>query len=197
MIIGLCGVRRSGKDTVGAYLVKQHGYERRAFADPLKKSVANLFDIPFSEVDKLKVDPHTAIELTLPTESALHEARKIRMLFFEFLQRYGTEAHRDVPEMGENFWVDLTLPVQGYYVNRNLVVTDVRFANEAARIEQLGGIVVQVKRPGTDNNDPHRSEQLEGIEPHYILYNDRDLDELYTDVEAMLQVFTDPQFSDV
>ena len=54
MILGLNGLKGSGKDTVGAHLIKEHGFERRSFADPLKKSVAALLDIPYHEIDKWK-----------------------------------------------------------------------------------------------------------------------------------------------
>ena len=37
MIVGLSGWAGSGKDTVGAILVRRYGYERRAFADALKE----------------------------------------------------------------------------------------------------------------------------------------------------------------
>lgn len=191
MIIGLCGFRGSGKDTVGAYLIKQHGYERRAFADPLKKSIANLFGIPFSEVDRMKSDESYRVTISIGYEHSIQTVTpNVNLSWREFLQRYGTEAHRDVPEMGNDFWVDLTLPHNGYYINRDIVVTDVRFENEARRIEYLGGIIVQVKRPGIDNKDPHSSEKLEGLTPHFIIFNDGGLDELYENTERMLGRFS-------
>ena len=36
MIIGLCGVMGSGKDTVADYLVNFHGWRRESFANSLK-----------------------------------------------------------------------------------------------------------------------------------------------------------------
>lgn len=185
MLIGLCGYKGSGKDTAAAYLVKNHGYERRAFADPLKKHVAALFGINFHEVDKLKNDPNAVVELTIPSGNALAEDRRIRMLFREFLQRDGTEAHRDVPEMGTDFWVDLTLPMQGYYVDRNIVVSDVRFENEARRIRYLRGVVVEVVKSGLVSKDQHRSEQI-NFEPDYEIFNNGTIEDLYTGIEALL-----------
>ena len=43
MIIGLCGVMGSGKDTVADYLVNFHGWRRESFANSLKDGVANIF----------------------------------------------------------------------------------------------------------------------------------------------------------
>lgn len=44
MIIGICGLSGSGKDTVGAFLRKGYGFESIAFADPMKRFCAELFD---------------------------------------------------------------------------------------------------------------------------------------------------------
>lgn len=181
MIIALCGLKHSGKDTVAAYLVKNHGYERRAFADPVKKSIAGLFDIPFALVDKLKNDPNCIVSVD---DGKQHHD----MTFRQFIQRFATEAHRDLPEMGDDFWVDLTLPVQGFYEGRSLVVTDLRFKSEARRIKQLDGMIVEVHREGIDNQDPHRSEQeFRYLEVDYTIYNNGSIDDLYVGAELMLE----------
>lgn len=43
MIIVLCGVRGSGKDTIGDILVRDHGFQKEAFANPLKAMVKHAF----------------------------------------------------------------------------------------------------------------------------------------------------------
>ena len=35
-ILGICGKKRSGKDTAGEYLIQKYGYVRYAFGDPVK-----------------------------------------------------------------------------------------------------------------------------------------------------------------
>ena len=35
-ILGICGKKRSGKDTAGEYLIENYGYVRYAFGDPVK-----------------------------------------------------------------------------------------------------------------------------------------------------------------
>lgn len=44
MILGLCGLAGAGKDTVADFLVKDHGFVKVAFADPLKRICKEVFD---------------------------------------------------------------------------------------------------------------------------------------------------------
>lgn len=181
MIIGLVGKRTAGKDTVGAYLVKEYSFERKAFADPLKRSVAALFDIPFSEIDRLKSDEYGTVVSIAHT----HEDEIKIYSFVEFLQRYGTESHRGV--FGNSFWIDQTLPMGGFYTGRKIVITDCRFKNEAERIQTLGGIIIRINRPGLDDKDRHSSEtEQDEIKPDWIIVNDSDLQNLYTEIEMVL-----------
>ena len=43
MLVGLSGLKGSGKDTCADYLVKNHGFIKVAFADPLKDALKVLF----------------------------------------------------------------------------------------------------------------------------------------------------------
>jgi len=178
MIIGLTGAAGSGKDTVGAFLIKEYKFERRAFADPLKRSVAALFDIPFSQVDELK---NTGATVQL---SDIKAGQRGTFTWREFLQRYGTEAHRDIFE--QDFWLDATLPVGPFYGGRAIVVTDVRFANEVERIKMLGGHVIRISRPPFERL-PHRSEQeLLLMQVDYDIVNDGTIEELYEKVDEVI-----------
>jgi Deoxynucleotide monophosphate kinase len=160
MIVGLTGRKGHGKDTAAAELVWRNGWTRLAFADALKESAAALFDVPVETWDVLKNNPHALVSLTAPAYGSSMTVR-------EFLQRYGTEAHREV--FGDSFWLDVIekqlaasrssrLHSAGW---PNIVVTDVRFDNEAALIRKYGGIVVEVYRPQVvDAGDTHASEQI-------------------------------------
>jgi hypothetical protein len=184
MIIGLSGIKGSGKDTVGAYLLKEHGFERKAFADPLKKSIAALFDIPFKDVDTLKIDNEAKVEVTTSLGLGLHSGLSFR----EFLQRYGTEAHREI--FGFDFWLDQTLPMGGYYPGRAIVVTDVRFRNEAERVRALGGINWLVLRETVrpeETTPQHSSEVCDYLDLiDHGIDNNGTIDELGEKIETHL-----------
>lgn len=189
MIIGLSGLKGSGKDTVAAHLVKEHGFERRAFADPLKRSCGALLDIPFHEIERYKNDETVTITLSGPSRGDNVPKEVKSFTFRQFLQRYGTEAHRDIPEFGTNIWLDQTLPVQGYYEGRNIVVSDVRFPNEAKRVHELKGIVVVIHRMAVATEKPeHRSEQLAGLYENHTIFNNGDIADLCQAVDLLLDL---------
>jgi hypothetical protein len=189
MIIGLNGLKNCGKDTVAAYLIKEHGFERRALADPLKRSVAALFDIPFNKVDELKNDPDAVV--ALHDEDGADPWRK--MTFREFLQRFGKEASMDV--WGEDCWNDLTLE-QRTYPGRNIVVTDVRFEANAKRVLDCGGYVIEVIRPEVDEKDPHSGEQpLPRHLVSLVLDNSGTIEDLYRNMENALSYLGEKSYT--
>lgn len=191
MILGLCGLKQSGKDTAAAYLMKTHGFERRAFADPLKRSLAVMLGIPFNEIDQLKVNDKISIAVGRLSESNYLQPHYKPLTFRELMQRYGTESHRDI--FGEDFWVDRTLPNDPpRYIGRNVVITDCRFRNEADRIWGLGGKIVKITRPLIDKDrtgqadpDLHPSEVLT-FAPNVEIVNNGTLDHFYQLIEDTL-----------
>lgn len=160
MIIGLSGYKGSGKDTVGKYLVDNYHFERKAFADKIKEATAALFDIDPKVIEFFKNDPKRCVGVFAESGFNMggwvpnHGVKPIT--FRHFLQRLGTEVGREV--FGKDFWVDQVLPLD-YLPYENLVITDVRFENEAKRIYNLDGVVWQINRPGL-RPDGHTSENL-------------------------------------
>lgn len=172
MIVGLTGKKGAGKDMIGSYLIEQHGFVRVSFADALKESVAALFDIPVEQLETWKNDPHAIVSIGIAVEEGWMVGGRT-MTVRQFLQRYGTEAHREV--FGDGFWLDVArqriaeLHAQGH---QRLVFTDVRFDNEAELIRTLGGQVVRIWRPEAEvSDDSHASEQLPQAD--YAIVNDR------------------------
>jgi hypothetical protein len=162
VIIGLTGRKGHGKDTLARELVVRDEFVRLAFAAALKESAAALFDVPVETWDTLKNDPDAYVELA-GTAGLIESRITVR----EFLQRYGTEAHRDV--FGDDFWIDvMRLKIASHMTTGEaisatggIVVTDVRFENEAKLIRDLGGLVIEVYRPQVvDSGDTHASEDI-------------------------------------
>jgi hypothetical protein len=141
--IGISGYARSGKDTV-ASIFQDWGYNRTAFADPIRKAV---YALNPQIHDGLRVQD---VVDQLGWERAKVEYKEIRTL----LQHMGTEAGREL--YGEQFWIDRTL--DAIPDDTDVVITDVRFPNEADAIRELGGEVWRINRPGTGPVNDHISE---------------------------------------
>ena len=186
-IIGLNGRLGSGKDTVGAYLVERHGFERLSFADKLKESAAALLDVPTALLETYKNDDRATLILSIPdTVGALPPLDLLAIRTFtvrEYLQRYGTESHRDV--FGESFWTDQVL--HDLDPNNKYVITDVRFDNELRAVRACGGEVWRVLRFTGQVQHEHRSE----AEPDYDLIdayldNDGSFEHLFGQVDDLI-----------
>lgn len=150
MLIGLSGYARAGKDSVGEFLVKEHGYVRYAFADALRGVVYALNPLVYVEYKQdLRVQD---IVDDLGWDQAKVEVAEIRRL----LQAMGTEAGRRI--LGEDVWVDAVFKQAKERGDTNVVITDVRFPNEAQRVKAEGGFVVRINRPGVAPVNDHPSE---------------------------------------
>lgn len=151
MIVGISGYKGSGKDTFADLLVKNYEYQKLSFAAKLKESASKLLNVDQILFEDWKNDKDVVV-----TISKFHKTvnRSKPITFREFLQRYGTEAHRDV--FGEDFWVNEAL--KGVATG-NYVLPDCRFENEAKRIKSLDGVIVRINRY-EQTDDGHASEQL-------------------------------------
>lgn len=173
MIIGLSGYAQSGKDTIGSFLVKEHGFVRFAFADALKEVVYRLNPIVQTEInvddlgEYVSQDRVRDIVDTYGWEMAKRVSEVRRLL-----QVMGTEAGRQV--LGENIWVDTVLNQVG---DQDAVITDCRFPNEAQAVKDRGGFVVRVMRDGVDAVNAHPSETSLDNWPFDMMFrNDAPLD---------------------
>lgn len=180
MLIGLAGCKGVGKSTAAEWLWSDYGYVNMAFADKLKDAVANLWGIDREWVDLLK-DDLCWVELRTPLSA---EAKTIS--WREFLQRFGTEMGRGT--FDKDFWVDQwSHAYDAIYENdykTKVVVTDVRFLNEAVRIHYYGGCIIEIQRPGHEPDGHASEEPLPRDIIDAVVVNDRDLGTFYQRVLA-------------
>lgn len=154
MLIGLNGKKQAGKDTVYERILHLYGpgteadqaVERVSFADKLYESAAAALGVDVEFLRRWKSDPGAGMTLVVPSgDPTPYGDTVVRagcLTFREFLQNYGTEAHREV--FGQDFW---TNAVDLSHDGRIVVVTDVRFPNEAEAVFNAGGRVVKVVGP--------------------------------------------------
>lgn len=170
IVIGVMGLKGSGKSVVARYLSREHGFSRRPFAFYLK-AMLHAIGIPTDILDGSIEDKAKPLAC-LNGHTARHA-----------MQTLGTEWGRKC--MGENFWVDIwktNMPNYGY-----IVVDDVRFPNEVQAIHDLGGVIVKVVRPGlTLPKDAHASEQIDDLPWDFLFTNDGTIAELEMKAQMLI-----------
>ena len=186
MIIGICGLIGSGKGTVADILVEQHNYEKLSFADKLKDGVSSVFgwDRQMLEGDTDASRKWREEEDKFWTEET-GETVTPRLI----LQLFGTDCMRN--GFYDGIWVSLVKQELLKNKDKNYVIPDVRFENEAKMIRSLGGRICQVRRGpdplwfrlykdlGQEPTDVHKSEWAwANVQMDYILANDGTPDDL-------------------
>lgn len=169
--IGLTGYAGAGKDEAARALLGI-GYERRAFADPLRACVLTLdpvIGLPGGTFERLSIVVEA--EGWDAAKRAYPEVRRL-------LQVFGTEVVR--AHFGSSAWIDIArgtmLPGVDY------VFTDCRFPNEVEMIHQAGGVVLGIMRPGVSPVNAHASDDIGALHVDHVVANDGSIDELHARV---------------
>ena len=134
-IVGFTGKAGAGKDTAADYLKGYHGYEKHAFAGPLKRAVSVLFGIDLLTLN----DP---IMKEVPDKVWRRTPRYL-------MQWLGTDALRK--EITDDFFVISMARAIDDSLSNLIVISDVRFDDEARFVKKMGGTVIRIERPGYDN----------------------------------------------
>jgi hypothetical protein len=187
LLIGLSGKAGSGKSTVGDYLAGAHGYAQFAFAGALKEVVQTAFHFTDEQMvfGKEVVDPRCG--------------KSPRWC----LQHFGSAFRAVWPEV----WIwNLRWEILGFLAENGqhpIVVTDLRFRDEAAALKAMGAVLVRLRRDKVhrqENNKDHRLEACAtGIPGHvsevdldgwegwdFRIVNNDSLTDLAAEIERML-----------
>jgi len=141
MIIGICGLIGSGKDTIADYLQNIHQFRRESFAHALKDAVAQVFGwdrellegrTKESRAWREQVDPWWSERLKMPNLTPRY-----------VLQVWGTEVARK--SFHDDLWI-AALENKLRKTTDDVVISDCRFPNEIKSIRSAGGIVIRVVR---------------------------------------------------
>ena len=168
ILVGLTGRAGSGKDTVADWFVKHHKFKKMSFAQPIKAALSAL-DMPEPADRERKEQPIPGFSFT----------------WREAAQKLGTEWGRS---LDENLWVKL-VQKRLHIAMSNVVISDVRFENEAAMIREMGGTIlhIQGRQASLGANAVHTSEA--GIELHpedIVIDNSGSIEELYEQLMELM-----------
>lgn len=152
MLLGLCGYAGVGKDTAAEVLLEELGFQRIAFADPIKAALLAL--------DPLVPDKDGSNHVHLSEFSAdrdwaeVKEYPEVRRL----MQIMGTEVGRNL--FDSDLWVRIAeRKLQSVMSVGDAVITDVRFPNEARLVKRHGGLLIRIERPEFGPVNEHVSDR--------------------------------------
>ena len=162
MVIGLAGYKGCGKDAIASWLVKQHGFTKLAFADPLREIMHQMNPIVGDFARNPPMRYRDAVGIY-----GYDEAKRLYPEMRRLMQELGATA-RDV--IDPYVWIDV---LEKHLPPGPVVITDVRYPNEANMIQDIGGVVFRVLRPGTAP-DGHSSE-AQDFPVGFVVLNDESI----------------------
>lgn len=167
LVIGLTGKAQSGKTTFSDYLYSKLGKDCSAltsFAEPIKEM---LKIIGVEDVDAYKTKNHPILGIT----------SRIMM------QSLGTEWGRNT--VYEDIWVDIA---KSKGVGKEiLIISDVRFENEAKYVRDNGILIHLEGRGGIDTK--HKSESgIDFLLGDFFIRNNKDKERLYSQADSLLNL---------
>lgn len=139
MIIGISGFEGSGKNTLADVLVKEFGFKQESFAGHLKDVLSSVF-----QWDREMLEGATLQSRESRTKTDVWWSEKLGYDVNpkDMMRTIGTDLFRN--HFNEDVWV---YSLERKLSNcKNIVLSDVRFANEAKMVKRLGGILIRVKR---------------------------------------------------
>ena len=155
-LIGIAGRKGSGKDTVARLIQKQHPEMiTRSYAAPMKEACNIIFGWSPMNMENLQ------FKETVDPEFGVNPRRA--------LQTLGTEWGRDL--IHPDLWV---LSMRKFILasEKPVIVTDVRFENEAQLIRALGGKLIHIETDINLLKDAHISERpIRKQDEDWVLHN--------------------------
>ena len=199
MIVGVCGLIGSGKDTIADYLVNIHQFRRDSFAASLKDAVSAVFGWDRDMLEGRTRSSREWREQIDPWWS--HRLQILSLTPRWVLQNWGTEVLRH--GFHEDIWV-ASLENKLRQKSDDVMISDCRFPNEIQAIRAAGGSVICVTRGdmpewwavAAANPDvmPELYPQVHISEWSWVstgfdrmIFNNGTLDELYVAVNDLVQ----------
>jgi len=180
-LFGIVGEKGAGKDASVEHLQTDRVL-RYAFASPIKAGARALLGLT-----TLQTDDPVAKEVVDPRFDKTPR---------QLLQWLGTDCIRN--QIDPDHWVNRFREwhdeMRALHPRRTIVVTDVRFVNEADAIRALGGSLIRIERPRASPTDAHVSERESSqIVVDHEVVNDSTLEALRDRVDSILDMRQAPE----
>lgn len=179
-IIAVCGLKRSGKDTISDIICEQFGYKKIKIAQGLKDMLKAAFGFTDEQLEtdlKDEIDPNWGVS-----------PRLVMQFMGTNIMQY--EIQKIIPGVGRTFWMKRIIDhyIEGD-INVKYVISDMRFVHEYEMIKKYNPLVIRVDRPGISYPlDMHPSETEHRTIPcQVVVENSKTLEHLNDVVTGIMK----------
>ena len=177
LIVMLSGWAGSGKDAAASILVKQHGFERVAFADALKIDATQRSGLPLHTFHSAAKDE--PLQTPCPTFPDAKTPRDILLQLALQIRATNPDIYAD----------SIICHIVESAKEQQFVVSDWRYRREAARIQEMLPsarlLRVRIHRHVTQSSDPSEHD-LDNEPMDIIIENNKGLEELMYNLQCLL-----------
>jgi dephospho-CoA kinase len=119
-IIAICGLKRSGKDTIADFLCSNYGYTKIKIANPLKQGLQVMFGFTNEQLEsdkKDEIDPRWDVQ-----------PRKLMQFIGTDVMQY--QLQQIIPGIGRKVWIKSLIEEHFQDKEKLFVIPDLRFLHE-------------------------------------------------------------------
>lgn len=182
LIVMLSGWAGSGKDTAASILVKQHGFERVAFADALKIDAAQRSGLPLHIFHSAAKDE--PLQTPCPTFPDAKTPRDILLQLALQMRAENPDIYAD----------SIICHIVESAKEQQFVVSDWRYRREAARIQEMLPnariLRVHILRTGINQSSDPSEHDLDNEPMDLIIENKYGLDYLQTQIDTKIVYYS-------
>ena len=173
-VIGICGLKRSGKDTIARYLCK-YGYHHMKISQPLKDGIKSMFGFSYDQMESFKedVDPYWNVK-----------PREVMQFIGTEMMQY--KIQEIMPDIGRKFWVK-SIVTKIKDEEKPVVLSDLRFLHEVQELKKHFDVyIIKIVKDDVDSSDVHCSErEYLDIKEDMLIYNNSTIDELFKKIDKI------------
>jgi len=167
MIIGFSGFAQVGKDSAAEPLIEE-GFESLSFAAGVRRLAYELNQ--FVVVRDKSMGMNSIAKYRSVLDEHGYEWAKQHTSARQLLVDIGSGVRNVI---GPDAWIaPVRATIENASPGSDFVITDVRYANEAAMIREFGGHIVRVIRPGVKAVSMEEERSLKQFHPDFVVYND-------------------------
>ena len=177
-IIGLLARSRSGKDTVADYIIsnyKSYNIVKRRLAGPIKNAVKELYGLNDDDLESDTKDIHIQKFNCSPREIMVQITKTVMDL------------------SGIDFFTNRLYDIIEYEHASGkpeiTIIPDIRYQHDIDRIHKNNGIIIKIER-NIQNVIYSNENSIENMDADYIIVNNGSLDELYIQINNIINQFT-------